>query len=332
MDYRTSKDAFIKISKVSLLVLFFAVTTKASVFALVSATPSVTVTACVDNGAGSCTTTTSSSGSSSSGSSGGGGGGGGGSSASSNSLTLASGSDSVVFKGIAYPGSIVTLIKNGSIAAEVPASPDGTFEIRLRNLSGGTYSFGIRAEDSQRLRSTLDVYTVYIGNGVTTIVDGLFVPPTISTDKIEVKYGDPVILFGKSAPGASLTISIHSPVEIVKRTKSNSSGAWLYKLDSSELGMGDHTSKTRASTDTDLSLYSDEVSFKVGTTNKDRPAAASVVTNKCDLNSDSRVNILDFSIMAFWYKRLGFPAKVDLNSDKRIDIQDLSILAYCWTG
>jgi hypothetical protein len=44
------------------------------------------------------------------------------------------------------------------------------------------------------------------------------------------------------------------------------------------------------------------------------------------------VNILDFSIMAFWYKRLGFPAKVDLNTDNKVNLTDLSILAYCWTG
>jgi hypothetical protein len=53
---------------------------------------------------------------------------------------------------------------------------------------------------------------------------------------------------------------------------------------------------------------------------------------KCDLNNDNRVNLLDFSIMAFWYKRLGFPPKVDLNSDANVNLTDLSILAYCWTG
>ncbi len=255
---------------------------------------------------------------------GGGGGGGGG-------VSLSTGTDSVVFKGMAYPGSIVTLIRNGSIAAEVPASPDGTFEVRLQNLPAGTYSFGVRAEDSQHLRSTLDIHTVFIASGVTTVVDGLFLPPTVSTDKIEVKQGDPITLFGKSAPNAKLTLSIHSAVELVKKTTANSSGGWLYKLDSSELEIGEHEGKARAATQSDLSLYSDAVGFTVGTTNRARSGISSS-KNRCDLNTDNRVNILDFSIMAFWYKRTGFPVKIDLNGDSRVDLLDLSILAYCWTG
>ncbi len=262
--------------------------------------------------------------------SGGGGGGGGGV-----PLSAASGSDTAVFKGLAYPGSVITLIKNGVIAAEVPASPSGTFEIRLRGLNPGTYSFGIRAEDPDKLRSTLDLYTIYVAAAVTTVVDGIFIPPTITTDKIEVKRGDPIILAGKSAPNANVTLTVHSATELIKKITSNSSGSWLYKLDSSELEIGSHEGKVRASTESDLSLYSDPVGFNVGTTNRLRPAGASVALSgkaKCDLNGDSRVNIFDFSIMAFWYKRTGFPAKVDMNADGKINLTDFSIIAYCWTG
>jgi hypothetical protein len=246
--------------------------------------------------------------------------------------TNGSGSDVAVFKGMAYPGSIVTLLKNGVIVTEIPASPNGTFEIHLSNLSPGTYSFAIRAEYSGHLSSTLDLYTVYLSAGVTTVVDGIFLSPTITADKQEVKSGDPIILFGKSAPSANLTLSIHSSVEIVKKTIANSSGGWLYKLDSSELELGDHQGKVRAVTDVDLSPYSDPISFIVGTRNVPRLTNSGSATNRCDLNADGRVNLYDFSIMAFWYKRVGFPKKVDLNSDGKVNLTDLSILAYCWTG
>jgi hypothetical protein len=36
--------------------------------------------------------------------------------------------------------------------------------------------------------------------------------------------------------------------------------------------------------------------------------------------------------MAFWYKKPSPPAKVDLNSDAKVNIIDFSILAYNWTG
>ena len=267
--------------------------------------------------------------------SGAGGGGGGGSS--NNGVLLSTKSDTVVFKGMAYPGSIITLLKNGSIVTESPASPNGSFEIRLKNITPGTYSFGIRAEDSDHLKSSLDLYTIFVSEGVTTIVDGIFIPPTITTDKLVVKKGDIITFMGKSAPSADLTISIHSAKEVVKKATSTDSGSWLFKLDSGELDLGEHEGKARSITEKDLSLYSDTLSFSVGTTNIFRSKAGGGSSllgakAKCDLNNDNRVNLLDFSIMAFWYKKINFPIKVDLNKDGKINLTDLSILAYCWTG
>lgn len=330
MDYKASTnsrtiDTTLPRYTKFLLVLFFAVYPLSLFAQTYTSTSTVTITAVVpDPNAPAPTPTPAPSG-------GGGGGGGGG----GVPLSTASGSDTAVFKGLAYPGSVITLIKNGVIAAEVPASPNGTFEIRLRGLNPGTYSFGIRAEDPDKLRSTLDLYTIFVAAAVTTVVDGIFIPPTITTDKVEVKRGDPIILAGRSAPNANVTLTVHSATELIKKITSNSSGSWLYKLDSSELEIGSHEGKVRASTESDLSLYSDPVGFNVGTTNRLRPAGASVALSgkaKCDLNGDSRVNIFDFSIMAFWYKRTGFPAKVDMNADGKINLTDFSIIAYCWTG
>lgn len=258
---------------------------------------------------------------------GGGSGGGGGGGLVMNSAYV----DSAIFRGLAYPGSIISLLQNGVIVAEVPASPNGTFEIKVRGLSTGTYTFGIRAEDVQKRISTLQVFTVFISTGVSVTVDGIFIAPTITTDKIEVKKGDPIILLGTAAPNAKVTVSIHSGTEIVKKVTSNANGGWLYKLDTTDFELGNHDAKARAITENDLSVYSNIESFIVGVQNILRKPAQNA-NKKCDLNNDFRVNILDFSIMAFWYKRTGFPEKVDLNSDKKVDLSDVSILAYCWTG
>ena len=58
---------------------------------------------------------------------------------------------------------------------------------------------------------------------------------------------------------------------------------------------------------------------------------------KGDLNSDKKVNIVDFSIAAYWYKRTisaEFAAKERerLNGDGKVNLVDFSILAYYWTG
>ncbi len=249
-------------------------------------------------------------------------------------LNLVTTKDAAIFRGVAYPGSVVSLLKNGSIVAESPAAPNGTFEIRLGNLTQGTYSFGIRAEDVERLTSKLLTFSVYVTDGVVTVIDGIFVSPTITSDKIEVKYGDPVTFTGRSAPLAEVRLLLGLEQEMLKQVRANAEGKWVYVFDSKEGGLGDHYAKARSITVDDLSAYSQEIDFRIGDANRLRAKLSELsgFRRRCDLNNDNRVNLLDFSIMAFWYKRTGFPAKVDLSVDGQINLTDLSILAYCWTG
>ena len=94
--------------------------------------------------------------------------------------------------------------------------------------------------------------------------------------------------------------------------------------------IGQHLTKSKASYGGEISSFSKAVGFKVGT----KTTLAKPVTKipKGDLNNDKRVNIVDFSIMAFWYKKFGFPVGIDLNNDGKIDLKDFSIMAFYWTG
>jgi hypothetical protein len=249
-------------------------------------------------------------------------------------ISTEAGSDTVIFKGVSYPGSIVTLLKNGVVITEVPASPNGIFEVRLRYLNPGTYTFGIRAEDSNKLISKLETFTIFITSGVTTLVDGIFIAPTITTDKSEVNWGEEITIRGMSAPNATVSILVNSETKLLKKTTSSTDGSWSYGLDSSELEIGDHITKARSIIKEDLSSLSEEIGFIVGSKNRVRVPSSRFfgVQAKCDLNSDTKINLEDFSIMAYWYKRDNFPATVDLNNDGTINLTDFSILAYCWTG
>lgn len=253
---------------------------------------------------------------------------------SSGPVNLADTLDVAIFKGAAYPKSTIAILKNGIVLGEIPANPDGTFEIHIRNLNPGTYSFGIRAQDNAGLTSKLLTFSIYVSTSVATIVEGIFIPPTITSDKVEVKKGDPITFSGKSVPDAEIRLSLSLTTEIIKKAKAGADGSWVYIVDSSELDLGDNMAKARSITPRDISPYSDVLPFRVGDMNRLRPRISNLsgFRRRCDLNDDGRVNLLDFSIMAFWYKRLTFPPKVDLNSDKNVNLTDLSILAYCWTG
>lgn len=50
-----------------------------------------------------------------------------------------------------------------------------------------------------------------------------------------------------------------------------------------------------------------------------------------DINCDGKVNLVDFSIMYYWFEKAPVPRRVDLNRDGRVNIFDFSIMAYYWT-
>lgn len=250
-------------------------------------------------------------------------------------LSPQSGSDMAIFRGIVYPGSIITLLKNGFIETETPANLDGTFEIHIKNTKPGTYNFSLRAEDSNHIRSVFDSYTVYLFKDITTIISKIFIPPTISSDKEEVKQGNQIIFFGQSAPKADIIISIiYNNKETIKRTTSTSDGHWIFILDTADFNYGKYYIKARSEIKNDLSLYSNEILFTVGDKDVFRNGYSASFLKKMigDFNNDYKVNIIDFSIMVFWYKRNIFPPEIDLNNDGKVDLTDLSILAYYWTG
>jgi len=238
---------------------------------------------------------------------------------------------SVIFSGRAYPKSAVTLLKDAQIAATTVAGADANFSITLSGLSGGNYIFSVYSEDNKGNRSSLLTFPVSVTAGVTTNVSGIFITPTIAIDKSEVKRGDNIAIFGQSAPQADMVISVNSEEEFFGKTISDKDGIYLYNFDTSILDYGTHNTKSKASIGNQLvSGWSYLVGFKVGAKSVAIEPEKKVL--KGDLNSDGRVNLIDFSIAAYWYKRPNPPVAVDLNNDKKVDLIDFSIMAYYWTG
>jgi hypothetical protein len=244
---------------------------------------------------------------------------------------------SVIFSGKAYPKSIVTLLKDAQIISNTVAGTDASFTITLNNLTAGNYIFSMYSEDKNGLRSSLLTFPVSVTAGATTNVSGIFLAPTIAVDKSEVKRGDDIAIFGQSVPQSNIVISVHSDEEYFSQTISDKDGIYLYNFDTSFLDLGSHVTKSKASIGNQLvSGYSNAVNFKVGTQNiAANPIKACPV--KGDLNNDCRVNLVDFSIASYWYKRpLSDAFKVieisKLNGDGKVNLVDFSIMAYYWTG
>jgi hypothetical protein len=237
----------------------------------------------------------------------------------------------ITFFGRAYPLSKVTILKDGQQSITTIAGPDAQFSATISGLSSGTYTFSVFSSDSNDRQSTLFTFPVTFTSGASTSVGGIFLAPTISVDKSEVKKGDTIAIFGQSAPLAAVTISVHSEVELFRQTLTDANGVYLYNFDTAPLEIGRHQTKSRADVNNNVTQYGKIIGFSVG--DKNVPIDTTVADSmRADLNTDGKVNLIDFSIMSYWYRRTGFPEKIDLNTDKKIDLIDFSILAYNWTG
>ncbi len=235
----------------------------------------------------------------------------------------------VSFSGRAYPKSTVTILKDAQVAATTIVDANANFSVTVSGLSGGNYIFSVYSEDDKGSRSSLLTFPASVTSGVTTNIGSIFIAPTIAVDKSEVKKGENIAFLGQSAPQADITIAISSDGEFYGKTRADANGTYLYNFDTSQLDTGQHYAKSKAAKDGAISSFSKVLGFTVGTKTV---LAKPTEILKGDLNGDGRVNLVDFSISSYWYKRANPPASVDLNDDGNVDLIDFSIMAFYWTG
>jgi len=219
------------------------------------------------------------------------------------------------------------------LAITTIAGPNANFDVQLTGLSSGTYNFSVYSEDEDFNRSSLFTFSVYVTNGSNTEISGIFLAPTLAVDKSEVRFGDDIAIFGQSVPNSTVTIAVNSENEFFRYTKADEDGSYLYYFDTSLLEKGNHSTKSKARLGQEISSYGQTVAFLVGDANTETlPDDEFNSTMISDFNNDNRVNIVDFSIAAYWYQRSNPASKADLNNDNKVDLIDFSIMAFHWTG
>jgi len=230
----------------------------------------------------------------------------------------------VVFQGRAYPQAFLTLFKNGAVAATFAAENSGLFEKELTGISAGRYTFGIFAEDTEGRKSVTLSFTVSILAGTTTTISGIFISPTIALTPTQIEKGDQVRIFGQAFPESQIDIFVASK-EIVEETKTDPKGKWNYKLDTSPLEEREHQARAKALfEDGEQSPFSQTLSFLV-------VAPGAMVCQGADLNFDGKVDIIDFSILLyFWEQTEPSNRCADINFDGIVNIIDFSIMMYWW--
>lgn len=234
--------------------------------------------------------------------------------------------------GRAYPLSRITVLKDGQIAANTIAGPDANFSVQLTGLSAGSYNLTVYGLDNQNRQSSLFNFTVFVNIGSLTTISGIFISPTIAVDKNEVKKGDNIAIFGQTVPQAAVTVKVNSEQEFFEQTMADNNGVYLLNYDTTPLEKGNHLTSSKSAQSGSISNFGKTVAFAVGNKNIGQTLGVGCSDFRGDINCDVKVNLVDFSIAAYWYKRSNPPANVDINNDGVVNLIDFSIMAYNWTG
>lgn len=240
----------------------------------------------------------------------------------------------VIFRGIAYPQSQVTIERQGAILATVPAGPDARFDITVTAQPAGTWTYAVYAEDALGRVGRTSNFTLSITSGTTTTVSGIFLGPTIDADRVTMRLSETATVLGATLPQSTVTIFVSAEEEQTFQTTAGADGLWVRQFLGSDIGLGDHNIRAKAvSTASEISGFSNTIPLTV----TEEPTAPETPDecdgkNRADINCDGRVNLTDFSILLFYWQQTN-PAngRADINSDTRVNLTDLSILLFNWT-
>ncbi len=235
----------------------------------------------------------------------------------------------VGFSGYAYPGSQVVLLKNMEEIERVVADSSAFFSISVAEPYNSTSIYTLYADDIAQERSLLLNYPLVVSSGTFTQVSGIVFAPTITTDKINVQKSDSLIIEGYGRPQREITVMIRELgiVKKIYKTMTTIEGRYSFVMSLNSLPSARYTISAQYTGDTRISKI---ISFILGEETLSRELNPVALPGDCSL--DRRVNLVDFSILAFWYGRENPPSCIDTNKDGIINLVDFSILAYYWTG
>ena len=257
------------------------------------------------------------------GSSGGGSGGGGG-------QKKDLGTTVVNITGKAYPSRTINFLLDGSSIGSVQSNNTGTFEFSTK-ASPGTATLGIWALDIFGTKSITLSNTFDVTQGAVTNLNDLLLPPSIKVSQTNFNPGDILTVTGQSVPNATINLYIDkNSTSVVASGQSDGNGSWTILFNTKDLSANTHVLRARSLTGTPplqiQSGLSSSVQLSAGVAGK--------ITTSSDLNRDGKINLIDFSILIFWWQTTGGnsdPA-ADINGNGKVSLEDFSILLFNWTG
>lgn len=227
----------------------------------------------------------------------------------------------IIFHGFCFPKGLVFLFKDGKVFATSTAQDTSEFRIDIFTPFSGVIKFELQAKDQKGRESILLPYTIEADPKKVIVISNILVSPTIEISKDKINPGEKVDLFGSTIPKADVEISIIGPdgKETLTKVKSDNKGEWKFTFDSAGKARGKYSFRARVFYLGEKSVFSKTVTLNVG-----------LICGIADLNCDGRVNIIDFSILMYYWG--SSDPRADINGDGIVNVVDFSIMMAYWTG
>lgn len=233
------------------------------------------------------------------------------------SFTLNGGSTGDIrLVGDAFPGALVTFLKDGAVAGTTVANSVSRFDQTFSALTPGTYNFSIYAQDSEGRHTLTISFSAAAIASMTVTVSGILLSPILVVPD-SIKRPEAVTESGLAKHNSTVTTFTRSD-PITKQTTTNSSGQWSIRI-SDILHLGEHSVSA---------LVNDGQG-----TQSEQASRNFQVKLSADLNIDGSVNLTDFSILMFSYGTNPPPNLAsDINDNGGApDLVDFSIMMFYWS-
>ena len=236
----------------------------------------------------------------------------------------------MTISGYAYPGARVVVLVDGQIAESSTANSSGAYSILIDEIARGAYTFGVYAIDDTGTRSSTFSTSFTVSGARASRLSNINIAPSIAVDPDPAEPGEVVTFSGFTLADADIVIQTSRDDGGGSETfTTTSDGDGFWEVEFNTTGKARDTYRVRASAQRDDGIktgFSDYVFFGLGQ-RADRPLGP-------DLNRDGFVNLIDFSILLFWWQTNGGDSDppADINQDGTVSLTDFSILLFNWTG
>ena len=227
----------------------------------------------------------------------------------------------VIFHGWAFPVGTITLLKDNQIFLSGTANNKAEFRIDINTPLSGIIKFVLQAKDDKNRNSVDLPFTIEADPNKVAVISNIIFSPTIELSKNKLKAGEKLEIFGKTVPDAQIEIRIldSEGKETIQKTVADIKGDWKFVLETKNYKNGRYKVRAKTTIFGEESIFSKVLTFDLG-----------IVCGIADLNCDGKVNIVDFSILMFYW---GTSSPIaDINGDGKVNITDFSIMMAYWTG